>query len=391
MKTWVRRTARVGILSAGFLLLAGTAATAANATPAVHSASAEADGANSGQVSRGNQGLVNGTQVAIPIQVPVNVCGNGIGIVGVGVGVNGNCDDGAADVTGASSSTESAHVTEDGANDGQVSSDNQGILNGTQVYAPIQVPVNVCGNGIGIVGVGIGVNGNCDDGAANVSGARSSDNDHHGDHHGDRRGHRESAEAAHLTEEGQTSDNNDGILNGTQAAIPIQVPVNVCGNGIGIIGVGIGVNGNCDNGALVASSSSSSSGDSDDGDHHDGDHHGHDGGDYRDGGDHSNAVKPAKAAKKTTKEDFRTEAAESGMFGGNDDTNAADDGDGANSGQISDDNQGILNGTQLAIPIQVPVNVCGNGIGIVGVGVGVNGNCSNGALVGNGSSSRDDD
>jgi hypothetical protein len=382
MKTWVRRTARVGILSAGFLLLAGTAATAANATPAVHSASAEADSANSGQISDDNQGLVTGTQVAIPIQVPLNVCGNGIGIIGVGVGVSGNCDNGAADVSGASA--ESAHVTEYGANDGQISDGNQGILNGTQVYAPIQVPVNVCGNGIGIIGVGIGVSGNCDDGAANVSGAQSSDDN---DHHGDRRGHRESAEAAHLTEEGQTSDNNDGILNGTQVAIPIQVPVNVCGNGIGIIGVGLGVSGNCDDGALIADSSSSR-------DDHDGDHHGrHDGGDYRDGGDHANAVKPAaaaKPAKKTAKEDFRTEAAEAGMFQ-HDDNDATDDGDGANSGQISQGNQGILNGTQVAIPIQIPVNVCGNGIGIIGVGVGVSGNCDDGAAVVNSSRSSDDD
>jgi hypothetical protein len=221
-----------------------------------------------------------------------------------------------------------------------------------------------------------------------VSGAQSDDNDHHGD----RRGHRESAEAAHLTEAGQTSADNDGILNGTQAAIPIQIPVNVCGNGIGIIGVGLGVSGNCDNGALIASSSSSD--DNNDGDHHDGDHHGrHDGGDYRDGGDHANNVQPAKAAKpakKTAKEDYRTEAAEAGMFQ-HDDNNAADDGDDANSGQISQGNQGILNGTQVAIPIQIPVNVCGNGIGIIGVGVGVSGNCDNGAAVVNSSRTSDDD
>jgi hypothetical protein len=181
MKTWVRRTARVGILSAGFLLLAGTAS-AANASPldmGPSQSASSADGANDGQVSADNKGLVNGTQVSIPIQVPVNVCGNGVGVIGVGVGVSGNCDDGA--VNGSGASTESAHTTEDAdaANDGQVSAGNQGILNGTQVSAPIQVPVNVCGNGVGVIGVGMGVSGNCDNGAANVSGA--STDDHHGD------------------------------------------------------------------------------------------------------------------------------------------------------------------------------------------------------------------
>ncbi len=186
MKTWVRRTARVGILSAGFLLLAGTAA-AANASPldmGPSPAVSSANGANDGQVSADNKGLVNGTQVSIPIQVPVNVCGNGVGVVGVGVGVSGNCDDGA--VNGSGASTESAHTTEAAAaNDGQVSAGNQGILNGTQVSAPIQVPINVCGNGVGVIGVGIGVSGNCDNGAANISGAST------GDHHGDRSARRD--------------------------------------------------------------------------------------------------------------------------------------------------------------------------------------------------------
>jgi hypothetical protein len=41
-------------------------------------------------VSAGNAGIANGTQVHAPIQVPVNVAGNGVGVLGVGVGVNGS-------------------------------------------------------------------------------------------------------------------------------------------------------------------------------------------------------------------------------------------------------------------------------------------------------------
>ena len=382
MKTWVRRTARVGILSAGFLLVAGTAA-AANASPLdmgpAHSAATQADAANSGQVSSDNKGLVNGTQVSIPIQVPVNACGNGVGVIGVGVGVSGNCDNGA--LLGSGASTEAAHTTEDAdaANDGQVSAGNQGILNGTQVSAPIQVPVNLCGNGVGVIGVGIGVSGNCDNGAVKGSGAH--------------------AESAHATEDadlaqgagGQTSAGNDGILNGTQVYAPIQVPVNVCGNGVGVIGVGLGVSGNCDDGALIGSDTSA--GDS------------HDGGDrdYRDGGDRTNAVKPAavkpakatkatkapKAAKATKATKAHKESAtESDMWDqGGDDMSGLD---AANDGQVSQGNQGILNGTQVSAPIQVPVNVCGNGVGVIGVGIGVSGNCDNGAANVSGASTGDD-
>lgn len=39
-------------------------------------------------------------------------------------------------------------------------------------------------------------------------------------------------------------------------------------------------------------------------------------------------------------------------------------------GMVSGDNDGILNGTQIAVPIQIPVNVCGTGIGVLGIGVG---------------------
>ena len=38
---------------------------------------------------------------------------------------------------------------------------------------------------------------------------------------------------------------------------------------------------------------------------------------------------------------------------------------------VSGDNDGILNGTQVALPIQVPVNVCGTGVGaLLGLGAG---------------------
>jgi hypothetical protein len=146
----------------------------------------------------------------------------------------------------------------------QHSGNNNGILNGTQVIAPIDIPVNVAGIGLGILGQGTGV------------GAASSESG--------------------WTEHGkvkQHSGNNNGILNGTQVYAPIDIPVNVAGVGLGILGQGTG--------SGIATS-----------------------------GGHS------------------TEGAS----------------------QVSGDNEGILNGTQILAPINAPINVCGIGIGVLGQGTG---------------------
>ncbi len=273
MKTWVRKTLSVGVLAAGALLFAPAAAQADTA-----------------QVSVDNNGIANGNQAYVPVQVPVNVCGNGVGaVIGVGVGVNGICANGAAqDVD----HDEESKRTEDTA---QVSGDNDGILNGNQIYVPVQVPINVCGNGVGVVGVGVGISGACLNGAAQ-------DVDHE--------------ESKRTEDTAQFSGDNDGILNGNQIYVPIQVPINICGNGVGVVGVGVGVSGACFNGAV-----------------HDADI-------------------DEESRKSSRSED---------------------------TAQISGDNDGILNGNQAYVPIQVPINVCGNGVGVVGVGVGNSGACVNGA------------
>ena len=75
MKTWVRKTLSVGVLAAGALLFAPGAANA-----------------DVRQSTGDNNGILNGTQIAVPVRVPVNVVGNSLGILGIadaqGVGVN---------------------------------------------------------------------------------------------------------------------------------------------------------------------------------------------------------------------------------------------------------------------------------------------------------------
>src|ERR671913_581411 len=227
MKTWVRKTLSVGVLAAGALLVAPTAAQA-----------------EIGMVSWDNDGIANGTQVAVPIQVPVNVCGTGVGaVLGLGTGsalcTNGaahdvNVDDdgdaqywAAADQKQAKKAKKAKHESARTEGAWMLTGDNDGIANGTQVYAPIQVPVNICGTGVGaLVGFGAG-QAVCTNGAAHdvdVESART--------------------EGAFLG-----SWDNDGILNGTQVYPPIQVPINVCGTGVGaLIGLGAG-SAACSNGA----------------------------------------------------------------------------------------------------------------------------------------------
>jgi sulfur relay (sulfurtransferase) complex TusBCD TusD component (DsrE family) len=276
MKTWVRKTLSVGVLAAGALLFAPAAAQA-----------------EISQISVGNEGVLNGNQAAVPIQVPVNVCGNGVGaVIGVGVGVSGICANGAAhDINDDDRNGKGKHkYKESSRTEGatQFSWDNDGVLNGNQAYVPVQIPVNVCGNGVGaVIGVGVGLSGACVNGAAH------------------------DVEESSRTEGAlQFSGDNDGVLNGNQIYVPIQVPINICGNGVGVLGVGAGISGACFNGAA------------------------HD-----------------------VEESKRTEGL----------------------AQVSGDNDGVLNGNQIAVPIQVPINVCGNGVGVLGAGIGVSGACVNGA------------
>jgi ChpA-C len=119
MKTWVRKTLSVGVLAAGALLFAPGAA------------QADVD-----QNSSDNNGILNGTQLVAPISVPVNVVGNAIGVAGE------------ANAAGAGANW----VAESGRGVDQNSSDNNGILNGTQIAAPVDLPINVCGNALGILG-----------------------------------------------------------------------------------------------------------------------------------------------------------------------------------------------------------------------------------------------
>jgi len=301
MKTWVRKSISVGVMAAGGLL--------------VTQAAAQAD-----VVSTGNFGIANGTQVVTPVQTAVDVCGNSIPIV-ASVGFAA-CDGGA--------------VADAGGLDA-VSAGNFGLLNGTQLIAPVQTAVDVSGNAVPILGsVGFAAS---DGGAAATLGDDESDG-----WDGGNGGYHRAADEASAVAEGKVkakgkhknkdwddaataivSSGNYGILNGTQIYAPVQTAINICGNSIPILAsVGFAA---CDGGAAAGSGGVESASTEGYGDDHDG-----------------------------------------------------WDGDGDGTLIFTGDNYGILNGTQVYAPTQTAVNICGNSIPILAsVGFAA---CDGGAVAG---------
>jgi hypothetical protein len=287
MKTWVRKTLSVGVLAAGALLFAPGAAHAdvsqdtsdnngiLNGTQFVapfvmplnvvgnsdallgHSNAAgvgvnwitegahghgHGDRRGVSQHSSDNNGIANGTQFYLPFDAPLNIVGNSDALLGhsnaAGVGVNGR-------------RTEGHHVDQD-------SSDNNGILNGTQIYAPVNIPINICGNAFSLLGHANAHAACANGGRWQIEGVRQNSSGNNGIANGTQiyapfsmpvnlagnsdalLGHSNAAAVAH-NESGhggidQDSSDNNGILNGTQFAAPVNIPINVCGNALGILG-----------------------------------------------------------------------------------------------------------------------------------------------------------
>lgn len=102
-----------------------------------------------------------------------------------------------------------------------------GVLSGNNVQVPVHVPVNVCGNTVNVVGV---LNPAMGNGCANTSnGGGGGGGSHGGKEHPDAPG----KGGSHA--EGGTG-NSPGVGSGNLIEVPIDVPVNVCGNSVDIVG-----------------------------------------------------------------------------------------------------------------------------------------------------------
>ncbi|WP_371236303.1 chaplin family protein [Streptomyces pimonensis] len=178
-------------------------------------------------------GVLSGNNVQVPVHVPVNACGNGVHVVGAfNETADNTCVNGSHTSDHGSRDSGGAHAT--GTAEGS-----PGVLSGNNVQAPVHAPVNACGNGVHVVGAfnetadNTCVNGSHDRAEKSADGSHG-ETSHGGSSHGDSGG-------AHAT---GTAEGSPGVLSGNNVQVPVHLPVNACGNNVGVISLLNGVHGN---------------------------------------------------------------------------------------------------------------------------------------------------
>ncbi|WP_308272121.1 chaplin [Kitasatospora sp. SUK 42] len=128
----------------------------------------------------GSPGVASGNSVQVPITVPVNACGNTIDVIGAlnpafgnrcanvstgghhvaphsaptgQTGQPGHGGQPGSGVGGSNTGVGQSPVAS-GASAGGTAVNSPGVISGNQVQAPVDVPVNACGNSVNVVGVG---------------------------------------------------------------------------------------------------------------------------------------------------------------------------------------------------------------------------------------------
>ncbi|MFJ4948091.1 chaplin [Streptomyces sp. NPDC088760] len=171
----MRRTTRNGVFAVA-------AASGAMAVAFPVSAAFAADGAVADGTAAGSPGVLSGNTVQVPVHVPVNICGNTVDVVGllnpamgntcvnggaaktVGAGKNGTVKVDGAGAGGAAKADSADHsggsVTSGVASAHGGTADSPGLLSGNNLQLPVDLPVNVSGNSVNVVGVGNPVFGN---------------------------------------------------------------------------------------------------------------------------------------------------------------------------------------------------------------------------------------
>ncbi|MFF0064897.1 chaplin [Streptomyces sp. NPDC005279] len=109
-------------------------------------------------------GLLAGNTVQLPVNIPVNVCGNTVNVVGL---LNPSAGNDCANTSHGAQLRPGAHTAGGGAGAGGSKKDSPGILSGNGVQVPVDLPVNVTGNSVNVVGIGNSAVGNS---SSNTSG-----------------------------------------------------------------------------------------------------------------------------------------------------------------------------------------------------------------------------
>ncbi|MFF1357038.1 chaplin [Streptomyces sp. NPDC058297] len=124
---------------------------AATGVLAVSGGYAHADsGAEGG--SSGSPGVLSGNTIQLPVDIPVNACGNTVNVVGLLNPASGN-DCSNTSKPGGGRPGGSHHHHGGGATAEGGTSDSPGVGSGNHVQVPVHVPVNACGNSVSVIGL----------------------------------------------------------------------------------------------------------------------------------------------------------------------------------------------------------------------------------------------
>ncbi|MFD5032627.1 chaplin [Streptomyces sp. NPDC058220] len=143
-----------------------------------------------------------------------------------------------------------------------IAANSPGVLSGNSVQAPVHVPVNVCGNTVNVVGLLNPALGNTCANTSDTTSGAASDGYGGGSHattpgsgaqaDGSYQGGSHTAPSGGAHAEGGTS-NSPGIGSGNSIQVPIDLPVNACGNSVTIGGLLNPTTGSdCENDSAVA-------------------------------------------------------------------------------------------------------------------------------------------
>ncbi|WP_217142656.1 chaplin family protein [Streptomyces sp. AC627_RSS907] len=206
--TTLRQTLSRGVL----------AAAAATGILSLTSAPALADSIAVG-ATEDSSGVLAGNNVQVPIEVPLNVCGNTVNAVAaLNPAHDNSCGNSSQGSHSSASSSASAGSHAGGSQAVASSEDSYGVLTGNNVQAPISAPVNVCGNTVNAVAA---LNPAYDNSCGNTSqGGRSSSY---------------GTSSTSGSEAVASSEDSYGVLTGNNVQAPISLPLNVCGNGVNVV------------------------------------------------------------------------------------------------------------------------------------------------------------
>ncbi|HBS73946.1 MAG TPA: hypothetical protein DEB55_06085, partial [Microbacterium sp.] len=152
----------------------------------------DTSGDHTAAMTSGDDSVTGGTQVVAPVDVPVTVGDNAISVIGDSESTDattGTTGNGSGDTAGTTNGDDS-------------------LLGGTQVIAPLDLPVTVGGNAISVLG----------DSESTDASTGATENGNGGDH------------------TAASTSGDDSVAGGTQVTAPIDIPVTVGGNAISVIG-----------------------------------------------------------------------------------------------------------------------------------------------------------